>query len=77
MNDHFDIRTQQVIDALTVDTDPYLSCDECFERIDTHVERSVADPAYVDLPMQTHLVGCGVCADEATALRELLTGSVG
>lgn len=60
------------ISALTLNTDPYLSCDECFERIDVFVEKTATDPAYRDVPMATHLAGCPVCADEAEALRELL-----
>lgn len=60
------------IDALLVDTEPYLSCDECFEQIDRHVEQRRADPSFTDLAMDTHLAGCSVCADEAVALAELL-----
>jgi len=59
---------------LLVDTAPYLSCDECFARIDEYVERKGHVPGYRDAPMETHLRGCGVCADEAAALAELLGG---
>ncbi|MEV0686736.1 hypothetical protein AB0I35_22980 [Nocardia sp. NPDC050378] len=65
--------TPTVIDALLTDTSPYLSCDECFDRIDVYVERRLADPGYDDPVMRTHLAGCGACAEEEQTLRELLT----
>lgn len=64
--------SDETIAALLADTSPYLSCDDCFARIDEYVERQVADPAYDDAAMRAHLAGCGACADEAGALRELL-----
>lgn len=60
------------IASLLADTEPYLSCDECFERLDQYVERRRADPHHDDLQMTTHLAGCGVCAEEAHTLEELL-----
>lgn len=65
--------TDAVIDGLLLDTSPYLSCDECFEQIDTYVEKMLRDPAHQDVPMQVHLAGCGACAEEAATLTELLT----
>lgn len=60
------------IAGLLADTDPYLSCDECFARMDEYVERRFADPHHEDVAMRAHLVGCGACAEEAEALLELL-----
>ncbi|HVE27877.1 MAG TPA: hypothetical protein VNC22_20865 [Sporichthya sp.] len=60
-----------VVEALTKDTDPYLSCDECFDAICAYVERSAADEGYDDEAMRKHLLGCPACADEAVALAEL------
>lgn len=68
--------TPDVVEALLVDTSPYLSCDECFIRVDEYVERSLADADHRDEPLEAHLAGCGVCADEAEALKELLTNHV-
>ncbi|WP_193101804.1 hypothetical protein [Brevibacterium aurantiacum] len=62
-----------VIARLLTDTDPYLSCDECFARIDEFVEQRLADPSYRDVPMDVHLAGCAVCAEEAETLTELLS----
>ena len=65
----------ETIDGLLLDTSPYLSCDECFEQLDTYVEKVVADPNYRDVAMQIHLDGCGACAEEAATLIELVTGA--
>ncbi|BDT87167.1 hypothetical protein GV791_29425 [Nocardia cyriacigeorgica] len=64
-----------ILAGLLADTSPYLSCDECFDRIDEYVERCLADPHYDDLAMRVHLAGCGACAEEAATLRELLDAS--
>ncbi|KGN41814.1 hypothetical protein N801_04610 [Knoellia aerolata DSM 18566] len=60
--------------ALLLDTTPYLSCDECFERMDTHVEAVLDEPGHHDLAMDRHLVGCAACAEEAQSLIALCAG---
>jgi hypothetical protein len=62
-----------MIRSLLADTSPYLSCDDCFARLDEYVERTLADPHHQDAVMQAHLAGCGACAEEAETLRELLS----
>lgn len=69
--------TVETIGSLLADTDPYLSCDDCFARIDEYVEQTLADPHYEDAAMTAHLAGCGACAEEAATLRELLTNADG
>lgn len=66
--------TEQAVADLLIDTAPYLSCDECFTRLDEFVEQHVRDPKHQDRAMTTHLAGCGACAEEAAALLELLSG---
>jgi hypothetical protein len=66
-----DLRPDQVA-SLLADTSPYLSCDDCFARLDEYVEQRAADPAYDDVAMAAHLAGCGACAEEAETLTELL-----
>lgn len=61
-----------IVEVLTADTTPYLSCDECFEQICAYVERVLADPTHRHPPMEQHLRACPACADEAIAIRELL-----
>lgn len=63
----------ETIASLLADTSPYLSCDDCFARIDEYVERRLGDPAYDDPAMTAHLSGCPACAEEAETLRELLS----
>ncbi|NUO92201.1 MAG: hypothetical protein HOQ18_15450 [Dermatophilaceae bacterium] len=64
--------TPRAVGALLVDTTPWLSCDECFERMDVHVEALLADPHHRDPAMEHHLQGCTACADEARSLLDLL-----
>jgi hypothetical protein len=51
--------------------EPWLSCDECFDRSDAAVddllERNVRMPA----DLAAHLAGCGACRDEMETLAEL------
>jgi hypothetical protein len=65
---------------LTLDTEPYLSCDDCFDLVDRYVEALLGDPdrPMADMadvadvaemaPMRTHLRGCAACAEEAASL---------
>lgn len=69
--------TDAALDALLLDTSPYLSCDECFDQIDAYVEKMLADPDHQDLAMHVHLAACGACAEEADALTELLASRQG
>lgn len=63
--------TPRVVADLLLDTTPWLSCEECFERLDTHVEAALAG-APRDVAMERHLLGCPACAEEAASLTELL-----
>ena len=72
MNAHTPALTGRAVADLLVDTEPYLSCDACFERIDQYVERLLAEPSHDDPQMAAHLAGCGVCAEEADVLQDLL-----
>jgi|RhiMetdeSRZDD1v2_1073273.scaffolds.fasta_scaffold144211_4 hypothetical protein len=64
--------TRRVLDNLTKNTEPWLSCDDCFALLDEYVERRLADPGYVDVAMATHLDACRACAEEAESLQALL-----
>ena len=65
------------IAGLLAETSPYLSCDDCFARMDEYVERRLAEPSYDERAMSVHLSGCGVCAEEAATLRDLLVRDAG
>jgi hypothetical protein len=64
--------TQDTVVRLLLETDPYLSCDDCFAQLDQHVERRLLRPGYDDPAMRSHLEGCGACAEEADALLSLV-----
>ena len=58
----------QAARRLTLDTEPFLSCDDCFDLVDAYVETLLSDPQH-DMPaMRTHLAGCAACAEEARSL---------
>ncbi len=62
----------QAAHRLTLNTEPYLSCDDCFELVDTYAEALLSDPDF-DLPaMGTHLAGCAACVEEARSLIQLV-----
>jgi anti-sigma factor RsiW len=62
---HVDRRTARL---LTLDTEPYLSCVECFDRMDAYVEALLANPDHDDKRMRVHLDACPACAEEAASL---------
>jgi hypothetical protein len=56
------------ISRLVVDTEPWLSCDDCFRHLDEYVEMLVAARAAVMPAMDAHLRGCPACAEEAATV---------
>jgi cytochrome c553 len=58
--------------ALLQDTTPWLSCDECFERMDVYCESVVQQSTTPDEAMATHLRACAACHEEAQSLIDLL-----
>lgn len=64
----------EAVQALLLDTTPWLSCDDCFARMDTYVEALLYEDAPRDLAMAAHLHGCAACDEEAHALASLLSG---
>jgi hypothetical protein len=64
--------TGEAVVRLLVDTGPYLSCDDCFARLDEYVERRALQPGYDDPVMRSHLQGCGACEEEAETLLSLI-----
>ena len=60
-----------------VDTTPWLSCDGCFEAMDTYAEAVVRgttddDGRCDNAAMQAHVRGCSACAEELDSLVALL-----
>ena len=58
----------QAARRLTLDTAPYLSCDDCFDLVDRYVEALLSDREHDTPAMRTHLAGCAACAEEARSL---------
>ncbi|HEY8621801.1 MAG TPA: hypothetical protein VIM01_17190 [Dermatophilaceae bacterium] len=58
----------QAARRLTLDTEPFLSCDDCFDQVDGYVEALLSDPNHDFPAMRTHLAGCAACAEEARSL---------
>lgn len=67
----------ETVRSLTLDTEPYLSCDRCFDLVDQFAEAVLADPEAGDPAMRTHLAGCPACSEEARSLIELLAAEAG
>ena len=61
--------TPEAARLLTLSTEPWVSCDECFELVDAYVERLLEDPDTTAMPgLLVHLRGCAACAEEAESL---------
>ena len=74
MNDDRD--REQVLGALLGPAGPELSCEECFEQLDRHVELELdasAKEADEAVPgMRAHLQGCPACRDDHESLKALV-----
>ena len=63
---------------LTLDPEPYLSCNDCFEQVDARVEALLSRAAEpLTREFRAHVIGCAACLDEAWSLVELATQDVG
>jgi hypothetical protein len=68
----------EAVRALTLPTDPWLSCEECFELSDEFAELVLADPETTSMTsMFVHLRACPACAEEAESLVSLLAQTQG
>jgi hypothetical protein len=63
--------TPETVRRLTIDPEPWLSCDDCFRLVDEYVEmvlHDAADAAERMPAMRVHLDGCAACREEAQTL---------
>lgn len=58
--------------GLLIDTEPFMSCDECFDVHDAAIEAFVERDTPLDERLRVHLRACPACLDEARSLAELL-----
>lgn len=64
--------TAAALHQLVVATEPFLSCEDCFEMMDGYVDARVADPSTTAPAMDVHLAACPACAEEAVSLTVLV-----
>lgn len=62
---------------LTLDTEPWLSCDDCFRQVDQYVELVLAGGAERMPAMSAHLRGCPACVEEAETILVLAADDAG
>lgn len=53
---------------LTLDPGPWLSCDACFQLVDSYVEQTLSGSTPPMPGMRAHLAGCAACSEEAVSL---------
>ncbi|MGH9114747.1 MAG: hypothetical protein ACRDWW_02860 [Acidimicrobiales bacterium] len=72
-SDHLRI-TPELARSLTLETGPWLSCDDCFELVDEYVQ-AIADgtgETSTTRAVRAHLKGCAACDEEAQTLLSLI-----
>ncbi|MEO6942290.1 MAG: hypothetical protein ABI124_04625 [Terrimesophilobacter sp.] len=69
--------TPDAIDRLTANTEPWLSCDDCFELVDVVIEALVVSSTPFSEEFRVHLLRCPVCREEASSLAEIVAADLG
>jgi hypothetical protein len=69
--------TPDAIGRMTLSTEPWLSCDDCFDLLDAVVETVLTRTEGMSEELRVHLTGCSVCRDEATSLATLVASDHG
>jgi len=64
--------SSEAIARLTADTEPWLSCDDCFDQVDSAIEGLLDSTAPLAEPLRVHLRGCAACLEEAQSLAALI-----
>lgn len=60
------------IDRLTANTEPWLSCDDCFDLVDVVIEAIVVSSTLFSERFRVHLLRCPACLEEACSLAEIV-----
>lgn len=76
MNGESELTGAQIA-ALTSNSEPWLSCESCFEQTDSAVEALVAAGTDLHEPFRVHLRNCPACLGEAESLAELIAVEFG
>ena len=64
--------SREAIARLTQDTEPWLSCDDCFDQSDAAIEGFLGAGLPLTEPLRVHLRGCAACLEEAQSLAALI-----
>lgn len=62
----------EAIDRLTVNTEPWLSCDDCFEQLDVVIDGMLRSNLPLPEVFRVHLMACPACDEEARSLAALV-----
>ena len=65
------------IARLTVNTEPWMSCDDCFDHVDIAVEGLLGSSVPLTPEFRAHLRGCAACREEAQSLAALVADQYG
>jgi hypothetical protein len=69
--------TKKAIDNLLTNTDPWLSCDDCFNGHDVVIEELLASGTPPDERFRVHFNACAACLEEARSLAALVAADHG
>jgi hypothetical protein len=69
--------TPDAIGRLTAATEPWLSCDDCFDDVDSVVEAVLTQTEPMSHRFRVHLAACSVCHEEASSLAALVAPDYG
>ncbi|MGH3211263.1 MAG: hypothetical protein ACRDPY_34800 [Streptosporangiaceae bacterium] len=69
--------TTEAVRRLTTSTEPWMSCDDCFDEIDRYIDSLLAGSGHGSLRLRAHLTGCGACFEEAWSLLLLAAAEQG
>ncbi|MFC0861568.1 hypothetical protein ACFHYQ_04570 [Sphaerimonospora cavernae] len=62
----------EAVERLIAATEPWLSCDDCFEQIDAAIDKVVDSTGSMSEELRVHLSACAVCCEEARSLAALV-----
>lgn len=63
--------TAEQVASLVAVTEPWLSCDDCFDTIDRCVDALIDGVRQLDEPLLVHFARCAACREEAETLLTL------
>lgn len=69
--------TGAILAQVTGPSEPWMSCDECFDRSDTLLEDFLDNNVPLPANFRAHLAGCSACLDEVESLAELAAADRG